>query len=112
MAKVPADPVIPCFALQGCSGKADKGYPFIEPGGNIPKSLTDFWQGTQIMVFLHQILVALFFELMNGSNKDLLEIHDNFSGLCVEYRSILSPPIHYFRRFVQNFIQLVKIKYQ
>ena len=64
------------------------------------------------MVFLHQFLVALFFGLVNGSNKDLLEIHDNFSGLCVGYGSILSPPIHHFRRFVQIFIQLVKINYQ
>jgi hypothetical protein len=61
------------------------------------------------MVFLHQILVALFFGLMYGSNKDLLEIHDNFSGLCVGYGSILSPPIHHFRRFVHIIVQLVKI---
>lgn len=112
MAKVPADPAIPSFALQGWSGKADKGHPFIEPGGNIPKGLADFWQGTQIMVFLHQFLVAFFFGLANGSNKDLLEIHDNFSGLCVGYGSILSLPIHHFRRFVQIFIQLIKINYQ
>jgi hypothetical protein len=42
MAKVPADPAIPCFALQGWSGKADKGNPFIEPDGNTPEGLTDF----------------------------------------------------------------------
>ena len=79
MTKVPADPIISSFALQGWSGKADKGYPFIEPGSNIPNGFADFWQGTQIMVFLHQLLVTLFFGLVNGSNKDLLEIQDDFS---------------------------------
>ena len=52
--------------------KDDKSYPFIKPGGNIPNGLADFWQGTQIMVFLHQTLVAFFFGLANGSNKNLL----------------------------------------
>ena len=61
---------------------------------------------------MHQILVALFFGLVNGSNKDLFEIHDNFSRLCVGYDSILSPPIHHFRSLVQIFIQLVRINYQ
>lgn len=28
------------------------------------------------MVFLHQILIALFFGLVNRLNKDLLEIHE------------------------------------
>ena len=64
------------------------------------------------MVFMHQILVAFFFGLVNGSNKDLFEIHDNFSRLCVGYGSILSPPIHHFRSLVQIFIQLVRINYQ
>ena len=49
---------------------------------------------------------------MNGANNDLLEIHENISGLCVGYRSRLSPAIHHFRRFVQVFIQLFKINYQ
>ena len=80
MAKIPADQAISNFALQGWSGKADKGYPFIETGSNIANGFADFWQGTQIMVFLHQLLVTLFFGLVNGSNKDLLEIQDDFSG--------------------------------
>jgi len=73
--------------------KRIRATPFHVPGGNVPNGLSDFWQGAQIETFLHQILIALFFRLVNGSNKDLLEIHENFSGLCGIQVKIESPYI-------------------
>jgi len=36
MAEAPSDPAIPCPAFPGCGGKAQKGDPFIVPGGDTP----------------------------------------------------------------------------
>ena len=44
MAKVPADPAIPCSALQCSGGKAQKGYPLIAPESNVPERFADLRQ--------------------------------------------------------------------
>ena len=53
MVKVPPDPAIPCSTLQGRGGKAQKGYPLIAPSGDVPESLANLGQGTQVMMLLH-----------------------------------------------------------
>ena len=46
MAKVPTDPAIPGSALQGRGRKAQKGYPFIAPGSDVPECFADLGQRT------------------------------------------------------------------
>ena len=74
MAQVPTDPAIPCSALQGRGGKAQKGYPLIAPSGDVPKRLADLGQRTQVMMLLHQFLVMLLFEWANGPDKNLPQV--------------------------------------
>ena len=71
MAGVPSDPTITCSALQSRSGKAQKAHPLIAPEGNIPERLADFGQSPQVMMLLHQLLITLLFEWMNGLDKNL-----------------------------------------
>jgi hypothetical protein len=80
MAQVPTDPAIPCSALQGRGGKAQKGYPLIAPSGNVPESFANLRQGTQVMMLLHQFLVTLLLEWMNGPDKDLPQVQWSFPG--------------------------------
>ena len=78
MAEVPTDPTIPCSALQGRGGKAQKGYPLIAPEGNVPEGFADLRQGTQVMMLLHQFLITLLFEWTNGPDKNLSQIQNSY----------------------------------
>src|SRR4030042_4349423 len=78
MAQVPTDPAIPCSALQGRGGKAQKGYPLIAPGGNVPEGFANLRQRTQVMMLLHQFLVTLLFEWTNGADKNLPQVQGSY----------------------------------
>lgn len=71
MTRAPADPLVPCSALPGCSGEADKGNPLVTPNGNVPKSFADLGQITQIMMCLHQFLIVPLFESSNRPDLNL-----------------------------------------
>ena len=86
MAEVPTDPAIPCSALQGRGGKAQKGYPLIGPEGNVPEGFADLRQGAQVMMLLHELLVSLLFEWTNGTDKDFPEVQ----GSCPQMKYKLS----------------------
>jgi hypothetical protein len=77
MAQVPTDPAITCSALQGRGGKAQKGYPLIAQSGNVPESLANLGQKTQVMILLHELLVTLLFEWTNGPDKNLPQVQDS-----------------------------------
>jgi hypothetical protein len=79
MAEVPTDPLIPWGTLQCRSGKTQKGYPLVSPGGDVPKGFSDLWQRAQVMMLLHQFLVALLFGWTNGPDKDLTQIQGSYS---------------------------------
>jgi len=76
MAQVPPDPTIPCSTLQSRGGKAQKGYPVIAPEGDVPESFADLRQGAQAVMLLHQFLITLLFEWMNGLDKNLSQIQN------------------------------------
>jgi len=78
MAKVPPDPTIPCRALQRRGGKAQKSYPLIAPEGKVPEGFADLRQGTQVMMLLHQFLIALFFGRTNRPDKNLSQIQNGY----------------------------------
>jgi hypothetical protein len=86
MAQGPTDPAIPCSALQGRGRKTQKGYPLIAPSGNVPESLANLGQKTQVMMFLHQLLVTLLFEWTNRPDKNLPQIQ----GSCPQMKYNLS----------------------
>jgi len=76
MAEVPSDPAIPCCTLPGRGGKAQKSYPFILPGGQVPKGFADLGQGTQVMMLLHLALVTWLFRVTHGTDSDFLKVQD------------------------------------
>ena len=78
MAEVPPDPAIPCSALQGRGGKPQKGYPLIAPSSDVPESLADLGQRTQVMVLLHQFLVPLLFDWTDGPDKNLPQVQGSY----------------------------------
>src|SRR3972149_113757 len=78
MAQVPTNPAIPCSTLQGRGGKAHKSYPLIAPGGDVPERLADLGQRTQVMMLLHEFLVALLLEWTNGTNKNLHQVQGGY----------------------------------
>jgi hypothetical protein len=85
MAEVSADPVISGSALQSGGGKAQKGYPLIAPEGNVPEGFADFRQGTQVMMLLHQSLIALLFGRTNGPDKNLSQIQNGHPQMKCNY---------------------------
>src|SRR4030042_7004534 len=90
IAGVPSDPTIPGSALQSRGGKAQKGYPLIDPEGNVPEGFADFRQGTQVMMLLHQFLITLLFEPTNGPDKNLSQIqngHPQMKYIYAPYNS-------------------------
>jgi hypothetical protein len=78
MAEIPADPVIPCSALPGGSGKTQESHPLTLPGGDIPAGFTDLGKGAQVMMHLHQFLITLFFELANWADKNLSQVQSSY----------------------------------
>lgn len=77
MAEVPSDPTLTDRALPGSGRKAQKGYPFITPGGHVPKVLADFGQSSQVVKGLHSLLETLLLRRENGPDKDFLQVQDN-----------------------------------
>ena len=79
MAKVPTDPTITHRALERRGGKAQQGYPFLPPGGNIPERLADLRQCPQVMMLLHQLPVTRLIAGTNGPDYDLTHVQELIS---------------------------------
>ena len=79
MAEVPTYPSIPSGTLQCCSGKTYKSYPLVLPGDDVPQGFSDLWQGSQIVMLLHQLLVTLLFRWMDRPNNNLTQIQSSHS---------------------------------
>ena len=74
MTEMPADPAIACGTLQGGSGKADQADPLIAEAGRIAQRFTDFWQGAQVMMPVHQMLETPILIAADQPDNDLLEL--------------------------------------
>ena len=59
MVKGPTDPLIASSTFEGGSGKADQADPLITDTGRISQGFTDFGQGAQVMMPVHQALETL-----------------------------------------------------
>jgi len=49
------------------------------PDGNVADGFSDLWQRAQVMMLLHQFLVALLFGRANRPDKDLAQIQGSSS---------------------------------
>ena len=49
----------------------------IVPEGNVPKGFADLGQVPQVMMLMHQFLIALFFDSPNRPDKDFPQVQSN-----------------------------------
>ena len=74
MARTPSDPPVARRALPCGGGKGEKGHPVVPPQGNVPKGFADFGQTPQVVMLMHQSLIALFFGSPDRAHKNLSKI--------------------------------------
>lgn len=70
MAGAPADPLIPRRALPCGGGKVQKRHPLVAPKANVPKRFADLGHASQVVMLIHQFLIATFLGSLNGPDMD------------------------------------------
>jgi len=65
--------------------KLEKSDPLFAMNGNIPERLADFGKSTQVMMFLHQVVVTLLFRWQYGTDKNFRQVKQKLPPSMNDY---------------------------